>query len=85
MRQISLPRQSFSRRMRLKVGAAILPLDARIMLIQGMEVRLAHEAIDRMEIAKRRGDVGEEDQMRTLLKSLGVQHINPEEQEEWEL
>lgn len=67
------------------MGATILPLDAQIMLIQGMETQLARAAISHMENAKTRGDVSGEDQARTLLKDLGVQPQDPDERAEWGL
>ena len=67
------------------MGATILPLDAQITLIQGMETQLAQIAIDHMEDAKMRGDVSGEDQARTLLKDLGVQPRDPGERAEWGL
>lgn len=84
-RRTSSFRTPFIRRVRLRVGATILPLDARIMLIYGMECQLIYGAINHMEDAKMRGDVSGEDQARTLLKDLGVQPQDPDERAEWGL
>lgn len=85
MRQTNSLRAPLFRRLRFQLGVMFLPEDAKAALEVGMEVLIAQGAINRMAVAEATGDVGEEDQMRTLLKDLGVRPMESEGDEEWEL